>query len=129
MTPNPYEAPSANFDAPIRSQRWQLFAVAALVLTVVTIFATVPLFLTLLILMACDVVACFALLIVQDTSAAFLAFLTGLLMLATLLFTDWGFSSQVPRIRLSWPSLIPAVVCQFVLILLPGRRVVKSWRI
>lgn len=129
MRPNPYEAPSANIDTPIRSHHWRLVAVLAVVLTVVAMFATMPLMLTLLALLGSNVLACFMLLILQDTSATFLAFLTGLLMLASLVFTDWGLSSQVPRIRVSWPSLIPAVVCQLVLISLPARRVVKTWRI
>lgn len=48
MRPNPYEAPSANIDTPIRSHHWRLVAVLAVVLTVVAMFATMPLMLTLL---------------------------------------------------------------------------------
>lgn len=118
MEPNPYEAPAeetidraASFD-----RRW--FTAVPLA-AVVLLFATLPLMLTLLALLACNAVAFIALLIARQTTAANLAFLTGVLLVASLMFTDWGFSMPKPRIIVSWVCLIPAMIAQLALIACP----------
>lgn len=118
MEPNPYEAPAeattdraASFD-----RRW--FTAVPLA-AVVLLFATIPLMLTLLALLACNGVAFIALLIARQTTAANLAFLTGVLLVASLMFTDWGFSMPKPRIIVSWVCLIPAIIAQLALIACP----------
>ena len=90
-----------------------------LAVSLVVLFAIVPLMLTLLALLACNLVACLVLLILRRSSAAGLAFLTCVLLVASLLFTDWGFSMPYPRIRVSWFSLIPACVSELALITMP----------
>lgn len=118
MEPNPYEAPAeattdraASFD-----RRW--FTAVPLA-AVVLLFATLPLMLTLLALLACNAVAFIALLIARQTTAANLAFLTGVLLVASLMFTDWGFSMPKPRIIVSWVCLIPSIIAQLALIACP----------
>ena len=118
MEPNPYDAPaetavdgSASFD-----RRW---LAAIPFVAVVMLFATLPLMLTLLALLACNAVAFIALLVARQTTAANLAFLTGVLVVASLMFTNWGFSMPNPRVTVSWVCLIPALIAQLALIACP----------
>ena len=118
MEPNPNDAPtemvsdgSASFD-----RRW---LVAIPLVAVVTLFATLPLMLTLLVLLVCNAVAYLALLVARQVAAANLAFLTGVLVFATLVFTSWGFSMVNPRVTVSWVCLIPAIIAQLTLIASP----------
>ena len=118
IKPNPYDAPAgptasgaASFD-----KRW----IAAISLVaVITLFATLPLILTLLTLLVGNVVAILALVFARQNFAANLAFLTAVLLLASLIFTDWGFSRLSPRVTVSWVCLIPAVISQLALITCP----------
>ena len=118
MEHNPYEDSAETVSDGSRSfdLRW-LTAISFI--AVVTLFATLPLMLTLLALLACNVVAYLALLVARQTTAANLAFLTGVLVVASLMFTDWGFSMPNPRVTVSWVCLIPAVVSQLALIACP----------
>lgn len=118
MTPNPYDAPAeiAVDDSTTFDQRWLAFIP---LVAVVTSFIAFPLMLTLIGLLACNAIAYIALLVVRQTTAANLAFLTGLLVGASLVFTDWGFSSLKPRTMVSWVCLIPAVIAQIALIACP----------
>jgi hypothetical protein len=45
------------------------------------------------------------------------AFMTFCLILATLFFTDWGFSTPNPMVRIAWPFLAAACVSQLCTIL------------
>ena len=90
----------------------------------VTLFASLPLMLTLLVLLACNSIAFIVLLIVGRSRSAGLALLTGVLMLASLIFTDWGFSMPNPRIRISWLAFVPACISQLVLVTMP----LQLWR-
>lgn len=118
MDSNPYSPPAETADNPIRIFR-SIWIVAVLLLAVMVLFASLPLMLTLITLLACNGIAFFVLLIVHRTTEASLAFLSALLMLATLMFTNWGFSMPNPRIRVSWISLIPACISQLTLISMP----------
>ena len=115
----PCVAPVASLDDMRGSSRWPIMAVAALVLATIGLFIAFPLMLTLLALLAFNGIAYITLLIFRQTTAANLAFLTGVLLVASLLFTDWGFSTPNPRIRISWISLIPACASQLTLISMP----------
>lgn len=117
MEQNPYSAPIAFDDSATSFDRRWLIAMPLIV--VVAVFATLDLMLALLCLLACNSIAFAVLLIVHQTTAAKLAFLTGVLVLATLIFTNWGFSMPNPRIRVSWVCFIPACVSQMALILTP----------
>ena len=118
MEDNPYEAPakSASGGSAFADRRWFTAIPFA---AVVTLFATLPLMLTLLALLACNFVAFFVLLVARQTTAANLAFLTGVLLVASLMFTDWGFLMLNPRVTVSWVCLIPAGMVQLVLIAYP----------
>ena len=122
MEPNPYEVPveapaEATVDRVVAcDRRW---FVAIPLAAVVLLFATLPLILALLALLACNAVGFVALLIARQTAAADLAFLTGVLLVASLMFTDWGFSMPRPRIIVSWGYLIPAIIAQLALIVCP----------
>ena len=70
-------------------------------------------------LLACNAVAFIALLVARQTTAANLAFLTGVLVVASLMFTNWGFSMPNPRVTVSWVCLIPALIAQLALIACP----------
>lgn len=117
MEYNPYSAPDTNTNRPRTfDKRWWIVVP---LICAVGIFATLPLLLALLCLLACNAIAYVVLLIARQTFAANLAFLTGILFLATLLLTDWGFSSRVPRIRVSWLWLVQACIAQIALIFSP----------
>ena len=118
MEHNPYEAPveAASVGSTSFDRRW---FVAIPLAAVVVLFATLPLMLTLLALLACNTVAFLVLLVARQTTAATLAFLTGVLVVASLIFTDWGFSMPNPRITVSWICLIPATIAQLALIACP----------
>lgn len=120
MEHNPYDAPVVNFLEDTRSFDWRWLSSVSLAGTII-LSVTLPLILTLLVLVACNTIAFIALLIFRQTTASGLAFLTGVLMFASLIFTDWGFSMPNPRITISWGWLIPACLSQLVLILLPFR--------
>ena len=118
MEHNPYEAPVETASAGPTSfdRRWFTAIPFA---AVIVLFATLPLMLTLLALLACNAVAFLALLVARQTTAANLAFLTGVLVVACLMFTNWGFSMPNPRITVSWVCLIPAIIAQLALIACP----------
>ena len=118
MEHNPYEAPveTASVGSTSFDRRW--FTAIPFV-AVVALFAALPLMLTLLVLLACNAVAFLVLLVARRTTAANLAFLTGFLVVASLMFTDWGFSMPNPRVTVSWICLIPAIIAQLALIACP----------
>lgn len=118
MDSNPYSPPAETADNPIRIFR-SIWIVAVLLLAVIVLFASLPLMLTLITLLACNAIAFVVFLIVHRTTEANLAFLSALLMLAALMFTNWGFSMPNPRVRVSWISLIPACISQLTLISMP----------
>ncbi len=118
MEHNPYEAPGEAASVGLTSfdRRWfTAIPFAALV----SLFATLPLMLTLLALLVCNAVAFLVLLVARQTTAANLALLTGVLLVASLMFTDWGFSMPNPRVTVSWICLIPAIIAQLTLIACP----------
>ena len=118
METNPYDAPAEMVaDGPASFDRRWLVAIP--LVAVVTMFATLPLMLTLLVLLVCNAVAYLALLVAHQTTAANLAFLTGVLVFATLMFTSFGFSMVNPRVTVSWVCLIPAIIAQLTLIASP----------
>jgi len=47
-----------------------------------------------------------------------MAALTAILILATLFFTDWGFSSPHPVVRVAWPLLVAACIAELVTIVM-----------
>lgn len=118
MKPDPYAAPAEARTDRSASIDWRWLAAIPLV-TVVALFVTLPLMLTLLAMLACNAVAFVALLIARQTTAANLAFLTGVLLVASLMFTNWGLSMPNPRITVSWLCLIPAIIAQLALVACP----------
>ncbi|MEM6472671.1 MAG: hypothetical protein AAF802_24130 [Planctomycetota bacterium] len=118
MEHNPYEAPLGTGSAgPTAFDRRWLAAIPFA--AVGALFATLPLMLTLLVLLACNAVAFLVLVVERQTMAATLAFLTCVLVVASLMFTNWGFSMPNPRITVSWVCLIPAIIAQLALIACP----------
>jgi len=126
MSENPYETRATTPDDVRSFDQWRLWTAASLLLSVVALFVALPLMLTLLALLASNGIAYITLLILRHTKAANLAFLTGVLLVASLLFTDWGFSTPNPRIRVSWISLILACLSQLALISMPLWRLPNS---
>jgi len=118
MAINPYEAPveTPPLHAGPVDRRW---LAAIPFVAVVIMFVTLPLMLTLLVLLACNVVTFVVMLIVRQTTAVRLAFLTGVLLVGCLVFTNWGFSMPEPRIIVSWIWLVPAIITQLALIACP----------
>ena len=118
MESNPYTPPAESLDDSVRPFA-SIWIVVLLLLVVIVLFASLPLMLTLITLLACNAIDYIVFLILRRTTEANLAFLSGLLMVAALLFTDWGFSTPNPRVRVSWISLIPACISQLALISMP----------
>lgn len=119
MSENPYASPCVPPGASVRFGRWRKRLVLALVVSLVALFVTLPLMLTLLALVVGNAVAVVILVCFRRRGAAKLALLTVMLMLASLIFTDWGVSTPYPRIRVSWLTLIPACISQLALVLRP----------
>ena len=115
MEYKPYTAPAELTASGVVSPDRRWLAVIPL-LAVVALFATLPLMLTLLVLLAGNAIAFFVLLVLRQSTSAALAFLTAVLIVASLMFTNWGFSMPNPRITISWVCLIPAIISQLALI-------------
>ena len=75
--------------------------------------------LALLLLSACNGIAFIVLIVARQTTTAKLAFLTCMLMIVTLVFTNWGFSMPNPRIRVFWGGLFLACISQVALLMTP----------
>ncbi len=119
MSENPYETPTTPPKDVRKFDQWRLWIAGILLLSVVALFVALPLMLTFLVLLAFNGMAYVILLILRHTKAANLAFLTSVLFVASLLFTDWGFSMPNPRIHVSWISLTLACLSQLALISMP----------
>ena len=117
MSENPYASPVVPPGVSTRSGRWRTRLVVVLVVSLVALFVTLPLMLTLLMLVMGNAVAFVFLAYSRRGVAAGLALLTAALMAASLILTNWGFSMPYPRIRVSWFTLIPACISQLVLVL------------
>ena len=119
MPDNPYATPSIPPDVSPRSGAWRRWIPMAFVISLVALFATFPLMITLLVLVGCNAAAFIVLRCCRQAVPAKLALLTVVLMTASLFLTDWGFSSLHPQIQVSWLSLVPACISQLALVSSP----------
>jgi hypothetical protein len=112
---NPYEPPTVTNPIPAVSKLHPLRIPS---LAILTAFACQPfmqpdLFLLVLVMLAGNLVAAFILLFLDLNRLAACAFLTFLLLIATALYTNWGFSARPPFVvRIYRPLFIPACVLQ-----------------
>lgn len=116
MTDNP---PVTTTDTHPLGIHARIVIVGLLVVGVVGLFIVVPLMVTFLALAAVNFLAFIILPLFRQPLAPILAILTAVFWVASLVYTEWGFSTPNPRIRISWFSFVPACLFQLVLISLP----------
>ena len=90
----------------------RLFQLTVVVAIVCALFAALKWPLALLALSGMNAVACVRFRLTRRTRPALMALATSVFMLTTLLFTDWGFSTPRPVVRVAWPQLAAACVSQ-----------------
>ena len=90
-----------------------------LLCSVVGVFVFLPLMLALLVMLAIDSIACLCFTITKSMTSAGLAALCCILLFSSLIFTDWGFSTPNPQIRIAWFPLTLALLGQLCLIFQP----------
>jgi len=90
----------------------RLFQLTLVVAVVCALFAALKWPLALLALSGMNAVACVRFWLTRRTRVALMALATSVFMLAALLFTDWGFSTPRPVVRVAWPHLVAACVWQ-----------------
>jgi len=95
----------------------RLFQLTFVVAVVCALFAALKWPLALLALSGMNAVACVRFWLTKRTRMALMAFATSILMLATLLLTNWGLSMPQPVVRVAWPYLVAACVSQSATIL------------
>jgi hypothetical protein len=90
----------------------RLFQCTIIVAAISALFAAFKWPLALLILCGLNAAASVYFCATRRARIAGPAFITSCLILATLFFTDWGFSSPNPRVRIAWPYLVAACLSQ-----------------
>lgn len=106
---NPYASPQATDERPQGFDLWPILSFTALVLLLGIPIFSPPMLLVTLAIVVGNGVAAVLFLIAGKPRLISLASLSCLCWIATLLLTDWGFSSLKPIVRLCWPAFIPAV--------------------
>jgi len=106
---NPYASPRATDERFQGFDPWPILSFIALVLLLGIPIFSPPMLLVTLAMVVGNGVAAVAFMIAGKPRLIFLAWLSFLCWIGTLLFTEWGFSSLKPIVRLCWPAFIPAV--------------------
>ena len=90
----------------------RLFQFTLIVAVVSALFASLKWPVALLVLCGLNIFASIYFYATRRVGIAISGFTTACLILATLFFTDWGFSSLNPTVRIAWPFLAAACVSQ-----------------
>lgn len=96
----------------------RMFRLVFVVAVISTLFAQLKWPLALLALPGLNGAASLGFWGVKKSRLARMALVTSLLMLVTLILTDWGLSSLHPVARIAWPVLVAACIAQLLTLLL-----------
>jgi len=119
IEPNPYSPPISVTRNSHRPFGWTWAVPATLLAVIAILLVALPFILALLALLCGNAIGFIALAVYRQRIAARISALTILLLLATLFFTNWGFSMPEPRIRIAWLYFVPACALQLTLISIP----------
>ena len=113
---NPFKTPT---HAPQNTDGGFVVQILGVILlaVLVSLYAILPTLLFLLVLLAGNAIAFVVFSFLRFNATLMFSFLACVFILATLLFSNWGFSMPNPRITICWACFIPACVFELALIL------------